>query len=36
LGEVLCIVEGTRETIANVEDTPVVALDDFFPSNGVA
>ncbi len=36
LGKVLGIVGGTRETVADVVDTAVVGLNDFFPGGGVA
>ena len=36
LGQVFGVVGRSRETIANVIDTPVVGLDDFLPSSGVA
>src|SRR5271167_763014 len=36
LGEVLGVVGGSGEAVADVIDTPVVGLNDFFPGSGVA
>ena len=36
LGKILSVVAGSGETIANIVDTPVVALNDFLPCHCIA